>query len=76
MCINVCSVVVLGEWRAVEGEEEEEEDCGPSWDRDTKDYLGIYCTSYIRQVHYYISHNEIKIYNSYFLMEFFSVYYE
>lgn len=50
MCINVCSVVVLGEWRAVEEEEEEEEDCGPSWDSETEDTLGIYCTSYRRQM--------------------------
>lgn len=41
----VCFVVVSGEQRAVEGEEEEEEDCGPSWDRDAEDSLGIYpCT--------------------------------
>ncbi len=72
MCINVCSVVVLGEWRAVWGEEEEE-DCGPSWDRDTEDALGIYFMSCRRQVCYYISHNEIKIYNSYYVI---LVYYE
>ncbi len=41
MCINVCSVVVLGEWRAVEGEEEEEEDCGPSW-TDTLKVLWVF----------------------------------
>lgn len=35
----VCFVVVSGEQRAVEGEEE---DCGPSWDRDAEDSLGIY----------------------------------
>lgn len=37
--LTVCFVVVSGEQRAVEGEEE---DCGPSWDRDAEDSLGIF----------------------------------
>ncbi len=63
----------LGEWRAVEGEEEEEEDCGPSWTETLKMLWVFYFMSCRRQVCYYISHNEIKIYNSYYVI---LVYYE